>query len=78
MPRFRYVGDHERIHPGPPVWVLSPGDVVDAAVNPDPALFEPLPADAASPPADHSHGPAADRVSGLDEGPDGDAGGEPR
>lgn len=45
MARFLYVGEVERILLGPPVRVLSPGEVVDAAVNPDPALFIAAPAD---------------------------------
>jgi hypothetical protein len=45
MARFRYVGEVERIHLGPPVRVLSPGDVVEVAVNPDPALFSAVHAD---------------------------------
>jgi hypothetical protein len=39
MARFRYVGDQERVLLGPPVRVVSPGDIVEASVNPDPLLF---------------------------------------
>lgn len=41
MPQFRYVGTQEHLHVGPPVTVLNHGEVVWAATNPDPALFEP-------------------------------------
>jgi hypothetical protein len=39
MARFRYVGDRERLLLGPPVRVVSPGDILEAPVNPDPLLF---------------------------------------
>ena len=50
MTRFRYLGDREHIYLGPPVRVMSPGDVVDLTHTPDPAMFEPVP-DAG--PSDH-------------------------
>lgn len=37
--RFRYLGPGERIVPGPPPRVLSPGDVVESPTNPDPACY---------------------------------------
>ncbi len=94
MTRFRYLGDREHIYLGPPVRVMSPGDVVDLTHPPDPAMFEPVPDDG---PSDHGPsddgGPVAagagvvepigreDESSGPAGAPDGDeagTGGEPR
>lgn len=36
---YRYIGAQELLFLGPPVRVLSTGDVVHTRVNPDPALF---------------------------------------
>jgi hypothetical protein len=50
MSRFRYLGNREHILLGPPIRVMSPGEVIDAATNPDPTMFQVLSEDASSPP----------------------------
>ncbi|MBK5305396.1 MAG: hypothetical protein JJD92_01770 [Frankiaceae bacterium] len=48
---YRYIGEQEFLFLGPPIRVLSTGDVVHARVNPDPALFTAV-TDAATGPGD--------------------------
>ena len=42
MARFRYRGALEHVYLGPPVRILSPGEILEAPTNPDPSIFDPI------------------------------------
>ena len=45
MPKFLYVGDDERDFPSVPITV-TPGETIEAATNPHPVYFTPVPSKA--------------------------------
>jgi len=55
--QFRFTGDDGRMFPHVSLTV-EPGDVIDAAENPDPMWFEPVPA-----PAEQKKSAVADQTS---------------
>jgi hypothetical protein len=79
MTRYRYRGDREHIYLGPPVRVMSPGDIVDLTTTPDPSMFEPVPDPG---PADHRPSdpdpldPGSDDLGSSDDDGPAAAGGE--